>query len=160
MSLKICYRYFVYSFLFIFFHLTNKHFNNFPSQGFTIPEICTKTGKSHFYRSNIWLGPADVVSPCHYDPFQNVLCQVIGSKRVILYSPSDSEYLYPARGTVQKNTSLVDIENPDYARFPNFGKARALVADLHAGDMLFIPYKFWHFTRSTSTSCSLNFWWL
>ena len=32
--------------------------------------------------------------------------------------------LYPAVGTVQKNTSLVDIDSPDYEKHPLFRDAK------------------------------------
>ena len=32
--------------------------------------------------------------------------------------------LYPAVGTVQKNTSLVDIDSPDYDKHPLFREAK------------------------------------
>jgi len=64
--------------------------------------------KLSIYRSNLWLGGhAGTASPCHFDPFHNLLVQVYGTKRVILFDPKDSCGLYPAVNTVQRNTSLI-----------------------------------------------------
>jgi len=125
------------------------------------PAIC-KTGKGVLYRRNIWLGPGNIASPCHYDPFQNMLCQVIGRKRVIVFAPtsSNTQSLYPCVGTLQMNTSSVDISNPNLIKFPLFKNAIGLECILEPGDALFIPLKHWHYCKSLEASCSVNFWWL
>ena len=89
-----------------------------------------------------------------------MLCQIIGEKKIILFDPKDSNYLYPALGTKQPNTSLVDIETPSIEKFPLFSKAKAIEVTLRPGDALFIPFKYWHYCKSLSNSCSVNFWWL
>ena len=115
----------------------------------------------HVCRSNIWLGPKGVASPCHYDPFHNMLCQVMGTKRVVLFDPGDTDCLYPANGTSQKNTSLIDVSSPDLNKFPLFANIKSgSETTLEPGDALFIPLKYWHYCESTSGSCSVNFWWL
>lgn len=125
------------------------------------PEFVLNTGKRHLYRRNVWIsGPFGASSPCHYDPFQNLLCQVYGNKRILLFPPDQSEYLYLAKGTVQKNTSLIDFQSIDYDKYPLFERIVGLEAILDEGDCLFIPFKWFHYCESTDSSCSVNFWWL
>lgn len=125
-----------------------------------VPELCN-TGKAHLYTSMLWLnGIRGAFSPCHYDPFHNVLVQIYGEKEVTLFSPDQSNSLYPAVGTTQKNTSKVDIEHPDFVKFPNARQLVGLKYILKPGDAMYIPYKWWHFCRSRGKSCSVNFWWL
>lgn len=128
----------------------------------SVPDLVTSTGKKNLYRTNLWLsGHGGSTSPCHFDPFNNLLCQVIGKKRVVLFRPDQSSRLYPAVGTMQRNTSLVDdIDNPDLAKFPLFSGSEGLEAQLEPGDALFIPFKWWHFCESKQLSASVNFWWL
>lgn len=65
----------------------------------------------------------------------NVLIQISGKKRVILFPPSDVEYLY-----MKGDKSLVvDVDCPDLKRFPLFEKARRYECELLAGDCIFIP---------------------
>lgn len=126
-----------------------------------IPEICLKTGKGHLYNSNLWLGgPQGSVSPCHYDPFNGLLVQIFGEKEVKLVHPQYSENLYPAYHTVQKNTSLVDFENPDLSIHGKFSEIEAYDDSITAGDAVFIPYKWWHYCKARNISCSVNYWWL
>jgi hypothetical protein len=124
------------------------------------PEICS-TGKGHQYRSNIWFGsPLGTVSPAHTDPFNNILVQIIGKKHVELVHPKFSQNVYPAIGTVQKNTSKVDFSCPDLRLFPLFSDIEKYTVELSEGDGLFIPFKWWHYCKTTSLSCSVNYWWL
>ena len=100
--------------------------------------IITTTGKGSIYRVNMWLG-SNTASPCHHDPFQNILCQVFGKKHVVLFAPDQSVYLYPAYGTLQRNTSLVDIRNPDRSLHPLFDNITGFTCTLEDGDAVFIP---------------------
>lgn len=124
------------------------------------PSICG-TGKGHIYRTNIWFGGhKGTESPCHHDPFHNVLCQVVGSKQVTLVDPVHSYALYPALHTVQSNTSQVSFTRPDYTKHPLFNDTVLYRCVLEPGDAVFIPLRWWHHCISTSLSCSVNFWWL
>ena len=44
---------------------------------------------------NIWLGPANTVSPAHTDPHHNILAQAMGRKYVRLYGPQLTTCMYP-----------------------------------------------------------------
>ncbi|KAJ0403732.1 hypothetical protein P43SY_003037 [Pythium insidiosum] len=107
---------------------------------------------------NAWFGPEGTVSPLHFDPKDNLLCQVVGAKYVRLYAPSESDKLYPVEGLLS-NTSQVDVEDPDDDAFPLFREAKYQDAVLCAGEMLYLPPRYWHFIRSLSTSFSVSFWW-
>ncbi|KAK1936715.1 Bardet-Biedl syndrome 7 protein [Phytophthora citrophthora] len=102
---------------------------------------------------NSWFGPGGTVSPLHFDPKDNVLCQVVGTKYLRLYAPEESEKLYPIEGLLS-NTSQVQVEDPDYEQFPAFQSAKYVECVLHEGEMLYIPPKYWHYVKSLSTSFS------
>jgi lysine-specific demethylase 8 len=124
------------------------------------PEMCRSTGYKRVYKTNIWFGGSQgSCSPCHYDPYDNILVQVVGQKEVILFSPSQTDHLYPALGSIQKNTSLVNISNPDYNIHPQARHLRGYRIILKEGDGLYIPKKWWHFIYTNSLSVSVNFWW-
>ncbi len=97
-------------------------------------------------------GPAGTITPCHHDPYDNFLCQVVGSKYIRLYHPSNSPHLYPFTEGKMTNTSQVDVMDPDYAKFPNIAKAEYTECVLNAGEMLYIPPRHWHYVQSLSIS--------
>ncbi|KAF4320104.1 hypothetical protein BBI17_005982 [Phytophthora kernoviae] len=107
---------------------------------------------------NGWFGPGRTVSPLHFDPKDNVLCQIVGAKYLRLYAPEESSKLYPVEGLLS-NTSQVQVENPDDVQFPNFCRAKYVECVLREGEMLYIPPTYWHYVRSLSTSFSVSFWW-
>ncbi|KAM7371858.1 hypothetical protein PAMP_009067 [Pampus punctatissimus] len=120
---------------------------------------CLGEGDEDDITVNAWIGPGGTVSPLHHDPQQNFLAQVVGSKYIRLYSPEDTDRLYPHQSQLLHNTSQVEVENPDTVQFPEFSKAPYLECVLQPGDVLFIPVQHWHYVRSLELSFSVSFWW-
>jgi len=110
---------------------------------------------------NAWFGPAGTISPTHFDPDHNLLCQVVGRKYIRLYEERDSEALYPSTDNEgrMRNTSQVDVENIDMERFPKAAKLKYWECALKPGEMLYIPPRCWHYVRSLDVSFSVNFFW-
>lgn len=140
----------------------------------SIPHLChqpsLKVGEGKLYHTMIWMGPRNTVSPLHYDPMDNLLIQMVGWKRVLLFSPSnklndgtcDDSIFWHYSGVDgnQYNTSAVDIEDPNFDKYPNFKAAPTpFECLLGPGDALFIPKKWWHHVRSLEFSVSANAWW-
>ncbi|ELR19182.1 jumonji domain containing 5, putative [Acanthamoeba castellanii str. Neff] len=55
-------------------------------------------------------------------------------------------------------SAVVNIESPDWSRYPLLREAVYTETILGPGEMLFIPQNCWHYVRSLTTSFSLNFW--
>ncbi|MGO9949968.1 MAG: cupin-like domain-containing protein [Steroidobacteraceae bacterium] len=112
----------------------------------------------------IWLGHASNVSS-HYDAFENLACVVAGTRRFTLYPPDAIGHLYvgPIDNTMAgQPVSLAASSPPDDAKFPLFRnvKDQALIAELQAGDALFLPKLWWHKVEATAAFNGLvNYWW-
>lgn len=90
-----------------------------------------------------WMGPAGSVTGLHNDDEDNVLAQILGTKRVLLLEPQEREFLY-VNGKYDSGTECCDVNpvEPDLLRHPLYAQARPpIVATLHAGDVLFIPVR-------------------
>ncbi|CAH0546362.1 unnamed protein product [Brassicogethes aeneus] len=108
---------------------------------------------------NAWFGPKGTVSPLHFDPKDNILAQVYGTKQIILFSSEDTKYLYPHESNLLFNTSQVDPINPNLLLHEEFTKATMYKCLLEPGDMLYIPLKWWHHVTALDKSFSVSFWW-
>ena len=82
----------------------------------------------------------------------NLLIQVRGRKRVVLYSPREATKLY-LNGD---KSEVLDIDNPDLSRFPKFTEVIPYECFLEPGDVLFIPAMWFHNVISLEVSGSCN----
>lgn len=85
----------------------------------------------------------------------NILIQVSGRKRVILFSPQDASNLY-LNGD---KSEVLDIDNPDLKTFPKFSSAIPFECYLEAGDVLFIPALWFHNVLSIDFGVAVNVFW-
>ncbi|XP_046749584.1 lysine-specific demethylase 8 isoform X2 [Diprion similis] len=139
-------------------------FNQIPElmDDIAVPDYCNFTdsgGDATPPDINAWLGPKGTISPLHFDPKNNLLCQVFGHKEVILFHPRETPNLYPYETKLLTNTACVDPTRPDFKKWPKFEKANGITCALGPGEMLFIPPGWWHYVTALSQSFSVSFWW-
>ncbi|TAE58175.1 MAG: cupin-like domain-containing protein [Nostocales cyanobacterium] len=111
--------------------------------------------------ANLWIGTGGNISPLHWDSAQNLLCQVRGRKRILLFEPKQTEFLYPFPANSKiPHMSQVKINDPDLNKFPKFASAKYTECTIEAGEMLFIPPFWWHQVYSLDQlNIAINFWW-
>lgn len=114
--------------------------------------------------ASIWLGNRTRIA-AHFDMPDNLACVTVGRRRFMLFEPGELPNLYagPLEFTpAGQQISLVDIVNPDLDRHPRFAGAlgRARVAELGAGDALYIPGMWWHHVEALEpVNVLINYWW-
>lgn len=112
----------------------------------------------------LWVSNRSRVA-AHFDLNDNIACVATGRRRFTVFPADQVKNLYVgptlnSPGGVP--TSLVDIQNPDFKRFPNFKHAlsNGFEAELEAGDAIFIPSPWWHSVESLdSINVLVNYWW-
>lgn len=113
---------------------------------------------------SIWIGNQSRVA-AHYDFPANIACVVAGHRRVILFPPEQLPNLYvgPLDFTpAGQPISLVDLQAPDYERFPKFREAikTAQMSVLEPGDAIIVPSMWWHHIEALdSFNVLVNYWW-
>jgi len=108
---------------------------------------------------NIWIGQAGVLTHTHLDTYDNFFVQIANRKTFLLFPPGQSAnlhpypFLHPSHGQAQ-----ADIDAADLGRFPRLADLECYIAELHPGDMLYIPPLWWHYVVALDTSVSVNVW--
>ncbi|XP_033100128.1 tRNA wybutosine-synthesizing protein 5-like isoform X2 [Anneissia japonica] len=108
-----------------------------------------------FFSSVLRIGSPGVQLWTHYDVMDNILIQVNGRKRVVLFSPKDALNLY----LVGDKSEVIDIDNPDYTKYPLFKNATWHECLLEPGDVLFIPALWFHNVTSLDFGVAVNVFW-
>ncbi|KQT32853.1 cupin [Sphingomonas sp. Leaf412] len=114
--------------------------------------------------ASLWMGTRSRIA-AHNDTPNNLACVAVGRRRFTIF-PRDqfaNLYLGPVDNTPAGRTiSMVDFHAPDFAAHPRFRDAldHAQVADLDAGDAVFIPAMWWHHVEGLADfNVLLNYWW-
>ena len=91
----------------------------------------------------VFFGGKGAITRIHQDmDMSNVfLTELQGKKRIVLFSPKYSALLHRFPFGVH---SAIDIDQPDYNKFPGLNKVKGLEGTLEAGDTIFMPSGWWH----------------
>lgn len=109
--------------------------------------------------NNIWIGCQNVTAQTHYDVGHNLFAQIRGTKTFVMSPPSDlSKALLYSVLHPSARQSQIDFEYVDSSGAPPFEPLTAAVAQLHPGDLLYIPPYWLHRVIAQSLSISINRW--
>ena len=114
--------------------------------------------------ASIWIGTRTRIA-AHNDFPRNLACVAVGRRRFTLFPREQFRNLYlgpidytPAGRVV----SMVDFHAPDFEQHPRFREAlqHAQVAELEAGDAIYIPSMWWHHVEGLAPfNVLVNYWW-
>jgi hypothetical protein len=113
---------------------------------------------------SIWIGTRTRIA-AHNDFPHNLACVAVGRRRFTLFPPDQFANLYvgPLDNTpAGRPVSMVDMRDPDFAKYPRFPEAlaNAQVAELGPGDAIFIPSMWWHHVEALEPfNVLVNYWW-
>jgi hypothetical protein len=118
-----------------------------------IPYLADTNGSAEAPFRAIFFGLDAYTHPHFHFGNQAIVTQIVGAKRMKLWSPDQYRLLYPYPVGHPANASRVnDIDAPDFERFPRFRESAPLEGTIHAGEMIYIPTFWWHavYTRGLS----------
>ena len=156
----------------------------FPELEYDVDEMPFVSNVLRLSHLNMWLSDGHTLGKLHFDPFDNFLCQLRGSKRLTLFEPHRNYDLYESHiqeamlrfdrvsnsfrnHQLLDSTSMVmspvDLARPDVERFSNFSRAIPLDCQLNEGDVLYMPAFWWHEVQSfpntlEKRNLAVNFW--
>ena len=129
-------------------------------------ELIKNIGRGIIQNGNIWMGTKSSSSPCHNDPFHNIIIQIKGQKQFTIYPPEVEPYLYLAKGTVQKNTVTIPTGDPSdaslFEKYPLlvYANKEKMQVTLQEGEALYMPLKYYHGIKNLTNSLSFNWFFL
>lgn len=119
--------------------------------------------RDDFFEPKLWLGSLDASIPAtklHRDPHTSFLFQIMGNKLIHLFSADQSIYLYPYKAHNNHQPCWFRPDCPDFVKHPKAQKANKFVVELEPGDVLVIPYGWFHQTHlKTSPNMSISYPW-
>jgi hypothetical protein len=105
---------------------------------------------TQYFSAGVLLGPKDSQLGLHYDFLEShaYLAQIVGKKRCLLFSPGDSSALYDGK---------VNVDAPDFDKFPLLQNTTAYECTLESGELLFMPRLWWHHVVGLEKSITVNY---
>jgi hypothetical protein len=117
-----------------------------------LPEAFRKIldGATRYFSAGVVIGAKKSQMGLHYDVLDShaYLAQIVGTKRCMLFPPADSAALYDGK---------VNVDAPDFEKFPLLRNATAYECTLEPGDLLFIPSRWWHHAVCLEKSITVNY---
>lgn len=105
----------------------------------------------------MFMGGAGQRTHLHNDQPCNLFVQVKGEKRWTLYPVADSVFLYPRPENTAYVQSEVNLSAQEPDRHPLFRFARAHIAHLQEGDILYCPPFMWHEVENLSETIAFGY---
>ena len=78
-----------------------------------------------------------------------------GTKSVTLFPPEQTKYLYKIPFSVH-NLETIDLDNPDFKKFPALKLAEGLHVEMKHGDTLYMPSGYWHYIKYLDSGFSMT----
>lgn len=137
----------------IFFYMVK---DNLPQleKDFEYPDI----GMKYFKRiPALFFGGSKAHTFMHYDIDlgDNLHIHFEGHKRVLLFGPEQNTHLYKVPMAIC-NIESIDMNNPDFEKYPALKNAQGFEANMHHGDALYIPGEWWHFISYMNGGFSMS----
>ena len=81
------------------------------------------------------------------------ITQLYGKKEFFMFPPDQTPYMYP-REDKPKISSIKNIFNPDFEKYPLFKNAEVSSVMVNVGETIFFPTGWWHVTKMYGPSIS------
>jgi len=104
----------------------------------------------------MWIGPTGTVTSLHHDLTNNFIAQIVGRKRVKLAPAAEVGKLYNHQHVFSE---ISDLEDPgiDLTDHPRLTALRSYDVLLEPGEILFMPFGWWHQVKSIDFSVTITF---
>jgi len=108
---------------------------------------------------NLWISPKGTRTALHFDAVENFNLQIEGSKSFLLFPPRINDmFCYPLNSQAAYVSSFDPRDTEK--RSENFPYDSGIEVVLRAGEMIYLPYGWWHQIDSIGErNMNANYWW-
>lgn len=108
--------------------------------------------------TGILIGPKNTFTKLHYDLMSTHSwnAQIVGKKRWVLVSPDQVGDLYLETRQGPGYHPGTDVDAPDLEKYPKLGNVRWITGDVHEGETIFFPQRWFHQVTALEDSISLT----
>lgn len=78
-----------------------------------------------------------------------------GYKKITLFEPAESKNLYRVPFSIH-NLETIDMENPDFDKYPALKNASGISVEMKHGEALYIPSGYWHYITYEDAGFSIT----
>ncbi len=119
-----------------------------------LEKFLSRTG--YMSRGMTWIGPAGTHTNLHHDLTNNLVAQVVGRKRWKLTPAADVGKMYNFKHVYSR---ILDLDDPafDASQYPLRAAARVYDVTISPGEVIFIPFAWWHQVKALDFSVSVTF---
>lgn len=112
-----------------------------------------------FAERSFWMGPPGTVTQLHMDRAQNLYAQFVGRKRWLLFSPEKARAMQPLRIHWAASLCGHELGKDALGLLARRGVTPDHDFEVRPGDVLFLPYGWWHRVETVELSVAANYWW-
>lgn len=126
-----------------------------------VVRVCQACGWGLPDTNELFIGMRGAETPLHFDERENLFFHVRGSKEVVVFPFVDytSMYPFPTTHPCDRQSMVGTPRYPNLDAFPKFSRSRGQHAVLKGGDLLYLPYGWWHWLRNLDNfAVSISFW--
>lgn len=115
--------------------------------------------KESFAHAQLWMGcaPDQISTLLHRDSGDAFLGQIIGRKRLILFAPDETEFLYTYKSYNRDQPCWYNAWERDFETYPLARNATPLEFTLHPGELLVIPKGWFHTVKALDVTMSVGY---
>jgi hypothetical protein len=115
--------------------------------------------KESFAQAQLWMGcaPDTISTLLHRDSGDAFLGQIIGRKRLILFAPDETKFLYTYKSYNRDQPCWYNAWERDFETYPLARNATPLEFTLHPGELLVIPRGWFHTVKALDVTMSVGY---
>jgi hypothetical protein len=121
------------------------------------PEYCSR---ALWKNARITIAGRSASTPLHREISDNFFCLFSGRKEFALFPPGETRDLYGlGLRSGAPHISRVAPEAPDLSDFPRAAKLTPWRCQVNAGDVLYVPRRWWHAVATHEPAVGMGCWW-